>query len=112
MLIRIRLLPIIAFSLALGTIVLGQTATTLNNASVLKLKTAGIDDATIVKAIEASPGNYDVSADGIIALKAGGATETILAAILQKVRAATAAAASSKPAVLAVDPYPDELGVY
>jgi len=109
-----RLFPIIALAVALATVVVGQTTKKLNNESVLKMKAAGLDDGTIVQAIESTPGEYDVSADGLIALKSGGATDAILGAILKKVQvgSVTYSAPKSDGPVPPADPYPDELGVY
>lgn len=85
----------------------GQT-NQLNNQAILKMKTAGIDDATIVRAIESTPGEYDTSADGLIALKAGGASDAVLAAILSHGKAA----ANTNTPAKTNDGYPQELGVY
>jgi len=115
MLTRNWLFLVIASSMAFAALAVGQTTKKLNNESVLKMKSAGLDDTTIVKAIESTPGDYDVSADGLIALKSGGATEAILGAILQK---AQTAAAITYVAAKPMDPipppsvYPDELGIY
>ncbi len=81
----------------------------LNNDSVLKMKAAGLGDATIVKAIETTPGEYDTSAAGLIALKTGGASEAILAAILNSAKSSDPAAT---PLTRTGDGYPNELGVY
>ncbi|MGA2085883.1 MAG: DUF2846 domain-containing protein [Terracidiphilus sp.] len=56
----------------------------LNNDSVIKLVKAGLSDDLIVSAINASPGTYDTSADGLIALKTAGASDKVLSAIVQK----------------------------
>jgi phage tail-like protein len=65
-------------------------AQTLNNEAVIKLLKAGSSEDQIVSAITTQPGSYDISADGIIALKAAGASEKVLTAILQKPAAAPA----------------------
>lgn len=100
----------IVFAVSAGA----QTTNKLNNAGVLKMKAAGLDDSTIVKAIESTPGDYDTSVDGLIALKSAGASETILQAILQSGRVKPAPAATPSPAqpIPAPGGYPDELGVY
>jgi hypothetical protein len=105
---RIPRLILVCLCLAAAVSVSGQPKT-LNNEAVLKMKAAGLDDGTIVKVIEASPGEYDISADGLIALKAGGVGETVLAAIINHARMpATQALAPARSA----DGYPQELGVY
>ena len=57
----------------------------LNNESVIKMLKAGLSDDLIVSTINASPGAYDISADSVIALKAAGASDKVVSAIIQKV---------------------------
>lgn len=76
----------------------------LNNEGVLKLIKAGLSEDLIISTINASAGSYDTSANGIIALKSGGASEKILAAILTKssggsALSVTTPAAASQPAI-------------
>ena len=59
----------------------------MNNASVVKLVKAGLSDDLIVSTINASPGTYDTSADGLIALKTAGASDKVVAAIVMKASA-------------------------
>lgn len=92
-----------------GAVTAGGQTKTLSNESVLKMKAAALDDGTIVKVIETTPGEYDTSPDGLIALKAGGASPAILAAILNRAKTPSAAAL---PVRKAGDAYPQELGVY
>jgi hypothetical protein len=56
----------------------------LNNDSVIKLVKAGLSDDLIVTTITGSPGTYDISVDGIIALKTAGVSEKVIAAIVRK----------------------------
>jgi hypothetical protein len=56
----------------------------LNNDSVIKLVKAGLSDDLIVSTINGSPGAYDTSADGIIALKTAGVSDKVVAAIVAK----------------------------
>jgi hypothetical protein len=88
---------------------------TLNNDAVLKLIKAGLSDDLIVSTINASAGAYDTSADGLIALKTGGASDKVVSAIVLKASGATAAAAPpSAPAnaAPALPPGIDDVGVY
>jgi hypothetical protein len=89
------------FALAVLLICSGLVAqTALNNDGVLKLIKAGLSDDLIISTIQASPGAFDTSADGLIALKNGGATEKVLSAILVKASSGTAtrgATSSSTP---------------
>jgi phage tail-like protein len=59
-------------------------AQALNNDAVINLIKAGSSEGQIISTINTQPGNYNISADGIIALKAAGASENVLTAILQK----------------------------
>jgi hypothetical protein len=59
----------------------------LNNDSVVKLVKAGLSDDLIVSTINASPGVYDTSADGLIALKTAGASDKVVSAIVTKASA-------------------------
>jgi|WetSurMetagenome_2_1015567.scaffolds.fasta_scaffold170338_1 hypothetical protein len=56
----------------------------LNNDSVVKLIKAGLSDDLIVSTVNASPGTYDTSADGVIALKKAGASDKVVEAIMAK----------------------------
>jgi len=64
-----------------------------NNDSIIKLVKAGLSEDLIVTTINASPGSYDTSADGIIALKTAGASDKVVAAIVAKANAPAPAAA-------------------
>jgi hypothetical protein len=57
---------------------------TLNNDAVVKLVKAGLSDDLIVSTINASPGTYNTSTDGLIALKAAGVGDKIVTAIVMK----------------------------
>jgi hypothetical protein len=59
----------------------------LNNDSIIKLVKAGLSDDLIVSTINASPGTYDTSADGIIALKTADASDKVVSAIVMKASA-------------------------
>ena len=78
---------------------------TLNNDSVIKLLKAGLSDDLIVMTINSSPGSYDTSAKGLIALKNAGASGKVIAAIV--IRAASAAPAPAAPST-SVQPPPRE----
>jgi hypothetical protein len=79
------------FSADLG----GQTA--LNNESVAKLIKAGLSDDLIVSIVNATPGTYDVSTDGLIALKVAGAADKVVSAIVLKSSPPTTVAQGSVP---------------
>jgi hypothetical protein len=88
---------------------------TLNNDSVIKLVKAGLSDDLIVATISGSAGAYDTSAEGLIALKAAGASDKVVSAMV--VKAAGPAPASSAPIAATgggqgLPPGIDEVGVY
>jgi hypothetical protein len=74
--------------LALSTCLVAQQS--LNNDSVIKLVKAGLSDDLIVSTISASPGTYDTSTDGLIALKSSGASDKVVSAIVMKSTAKSA----------------------
>jgi hypothetical protein len=95
----------------------------LNNDAVIKLVKAGLSDDLIVSTINAQPGIYDTSTDGLIALKTAGVSDKVVAAIVAK----AAAAQTAPPPVPPMPPMPataeqnsspglpqgiDEVGVY
>jgi hypothetical protein len=72
----------------------------LDNASVIKLVKAGLSEDLIVTTINSSPGTYDTSANGLIALKKAGASDKIMAAVVLKASGATAGASSTGTAAV------------
>lgn len=95
--------------LALCPLLAAQQA--MNNDSVLKLVKAGLSDDLIVTTINSSPGSYDTSANGLIALKQGGASDKVVSAIVMKASGATPAAPAASVAS-ALPPGIDDIGVY
>lgn len=81
--------------LAISSLLVAQQA--LNNDAVIKLVKAGLSDDLIVSTITASPGTYDTSANGIIALKTAGASDKIVAAVVAKANAPAPAAPLPTP---------------
>lgn len=98
--------------LAICPLLFAQQA--LNNDSVIKLVKAGLSDDLIVTTINASPGSYDTSADGLIALKTAGASNKVITAIITRSTSATTppAAASNNPGVTGLPPGVDSVGIY
>jgi hypothetical protein len=85
----------------------------MNNDSVIKLVKAGLSDDLIVTTINSSPGAYDTSADGLIALKTAGASDKVVAAIVAKAAAPAAPAAPPPSAAAPTRPAGiDDVGVY
>ena len=56
----------------------------LNDDSVIKMVKAGLSDDVIVATINANPGAYDASPDGLIALKQAGVSNKVIDAIVAK----------------------------
>jgi hypothetical protein len=82
---------------------------TLTNDSVLKLVKAGMGDEVIINTINTQPSNFSLDTDNLIALKTGGASEKVIAAMLLK-------NTGSAPALAASPTSPagpvNEIGVY
>ncbi len=74
-------LPALAL-LAISPLLFAQQE--MNNAAVIKLLKAGLSDDLIVTTIDASPGKYDTSADGLTALRNAGADSKVISAVLMK----------------------------
>jgi hypothetical protein len=93
----------------------------LDNDAVVKLVNAGLSEELIVSTINASPGHYDTSPDGLIALKNAGASDKVVSAVVARASAPppppVAAPAPAVPAVAAPvdenDPMsPHDPGIY
>ncbi len=87
----------------------------MNNDSIIKMVKAGLSDDLIVTTINASPGTYDTSADGIIALKAAGVSDKVVAAIVAKATAPPPPAVAPPAPVAPASTLPpgiDDVGVY
>jgi len=89
----------------------------MNNDSIVKMVKAGLSDDLIVTTINASPGTYDTSADGIIALKTAGVSDKVLAAIIARAAAPAVPLVAPPPpppapAVPSRPPGIDDVGVY
>ena len=67
---------------------------TMNNDAVIKLLKAGLSQDLIVTTINSSPGQYDTSANALIALKKAGAGDKIVAAVILK----SSGSATTQPA--------------
>ncbi len=87
---------VLSFLLLMSSVVFAQEA--LNNASIAKLVKAGLSEDLIVTTINSSSGNYDTSANGLIALKKAGASDKVIGAVLLKASGATTAAPVASPA--------------
>lgn len=90
----------------------------LNNDAIVKLVKAGLSEDLIISTINAQPGSYETSPDGLIALKGAGVSDKVVAAIVAKTATpapAPALVTPSAPPAAAVSDRPagiDEVGVY
>jgi|CZKF01.1.fsa_nt_gi hypothetical protein len=87
----------------------------LDNNAVVKLIKAGLSDDLIVNTINLSPGNYDTSANGLIALKKANASDKVIGAILLKASGAAPAASNPSAPVTQASGLPpgiEDVGVY
>jgi len=92
----------------------------LNNDTIIKMVKAGLSDDIIIASVNAQPGSFDTSTDGLIALKTGGVSDKVVAAIITHHSAPAATApASASPAAAPVAPpdpndpnSPHDIGVY
>jgi hypothetical protein len=82
----------------------------LNNDSVIKLVKAGLSEDLIVSTINAQPGAYDTSTDGLIALKGAGASDKVVAAIVAKAAGSGPAAAAPTSPTPTADGLDDPMG--
>jgi hypothetical protein len=81
--------------LLFGSLLAAQT--TLDNDSVIKLIKAGLSDDLIVSTVNAAPGSYNASADGLIALKAAGASDKLVSIIVLKASSHTTTGQGAVP---------------
>jgi hypothetical protein len=102
-----RKLLLLLASVALCSTLFAQQS--LNNESIIKLVKAGLSDDLIVTTINASPGIYDTSADGLIALKTAGASEKVVSAIVIKASAPAATAPIPPPPPVAEPAAPGQV---
>jgi len=88
----------------------------MNNDSVIKLVKAGLSEDLIITTINASPANYDTSANGLIALKGAGVSDKVLSAIVVKSSGGAPSSSSSTTSTAQANnglpPGIDEIGVY
>jgi hypothetical protein len=96
--------------LVVCSLVLAQQA--MNNDAVIKMAKAGLSDDVIVTTINASPGTYDTTADGLVALKQAGVSDKVIAAIVAKATPAAPSAPTAAPAPSPIPPGVDSIGVY
>jgi len=101
-----------AFFILASSLLIAQQA--LNNDAIIKLARAGLSDELILTTINASPGSYDTSANGLITLKSAGVSDKVIAALVVKAAGGTPASGSAEASgsMQGVPPGVDSVGVY
>lgn len=72
-------------------------AATMTNDDVIRLVRGGLGEATVLQAIDASTPAFDTTPDGLIRLKQGGVSDTVIQRILSKGSAPAPAQAQPQP---------------
>jgi len=85
---------LIAFLLAMP---LAANAAPMTNDDVIKMVKGGLNDATVLQAIEGAEPGFDTGPDGLVKLKQGGVSDAVIQRILSRKGAAPATAAPSCP---------------
>jgi len=75
----------------------------LDNASIIKMIKAGLSADIVSASVRSQPGHYDLTADGLIALKKAGVTDAVISAMIARSSGAANAAAGG-PADSAAGP--------
>src|SRR5689334_9475690 len=73
----------------------------MNNEAVIKMAKAGLGEDIIVSTIKSQPGKYATGADDLIALKAAGVSDKVIAAMVEKAAAGGGGAAAAPVAPVA-----------
>lgn len=74
-----------------------ETKKLLTNADVVKLLENGFGDEQIIRTIEASSSQFNISADALIELKKAGVSQTVISAMLKAATPKTTAVTSESP---------------
>jgi hypothetical protein len=88
----------------------------IDNATILRMKSAGIGDDVLIQTVELQPGHYDTSPDDLISLKQAGLSDRVISA-MQAHGTGLTLRGSNPSARSIVAPTPlalgvDEIGVY
>jgi len=74
---------------------LAAMAAPMTNDDVIKMVKGGLGEATVIQAIDAAEAGFDTSPDGLVKLKQGGVSDTVIQRIMVKKGAAPAAATAA-----------------
>lgn len=99
-----KLVLVVLLVAAVSTLGWSQAQKSLTNKDVTDMVKQGMNEGLIIKVIQASDSNFDVSADAVAQLKAGGATQNIIDAMVQAQAAKSNTAATPPPAASAPPP--------
>ncbi len=83
-------------------------AAPMTNDDVIKMVKGGLGEATVIQAINAADAGFDTSPDGLVKLKQGGVSDTVIQRILS--RKGTAPIAAAAPAAAPTPPVCNECG--
>jgi hypothetical protein len=88
----------------LGPLLVAQQP--LNNDAIIKMTKAGLSDDVVITSINANPGAYDTTTDGLIALKKAKVSDKVVSAIIVKSAGGAPGTIAGVPAGV------DSVGVY
>jgi hypothetical protein len=112
--VRTRVLAIAIFLTVLFAVITSSTPLLsqqgLDNTAIVKMVKAGLSADIVVATVNSQPGHYDVSADGLIALKKAGISDLIISAMIARTNS-TQAPAPATPGMPATAGAPPAFGV-
>jgi len=85
-------LKITFFALLLAAVGFAQTA--LTNDAVIRMVKAGLGEDLVISTIKSQPASFTTGPDDLIALKGAGVSDKVIAAMIDRATAATAAPAA------------------
>lgn len=104
------------FITLINTKAFAQKADVLDNKSVIDLHSIGMDESVIINKIKSSECDFDVSTDGLVALKEAGVSESVINKILDidvrmksEAEAEAAYAAEHAPGIFYLNPSGEEI---
>lgn len=78
----LQILMILSFVLFCGHARAQNNAKPITNQGVIAMVKAGLPDATVISAIQSQPTNFDISTDGLLALKNAGVSNKVVSAVV------------------------------
>jgi hypothetical protein len=109
----------LAFGLVFwACVALGQNRSLLTNEDVMRMARLKFDDTTIIKTIQLSDANFDLSVAALVKLKDGGVSQPVIQAMLaggsakKEIRTSTVTSTSGRTASEKPVELPDEVGVF